>query len=528
MMVRQIVTPPIQLRLVIKFLSELTQPALRRLSALLNIMTLVSIFTTISLVIGLPLVACSPQEKAVLDDIGDISEQINAGGEASVDYQPFARFDLPAPRLSDEQKSYFYAGRALAHQPWVKAPTSTTARDGLGPIFNARSCLGCHVKGGRGRMPDDESTALFTAFVRLSLPGENKQLGVIPEPVYGDQLQTQSVSLPAQLGLPIEDGELAPEADVRVRWHYDQVQFQDGYIAERRRPEVLIRQLSDGPLNEAVQISLRNAPGMFGMGLVEAIPQADIDVLADPNDADGDGISGRINYVWNAATQATESGRFGWKANRPDLPTIVASAFAGDIGISNPLFPNQPCSSAQVMCQQQPNGNNSEGFELPADLLELTVNFVRDTAVPKARITEHHLEGRYVFYSVGCQGCHQPSFITKSIPESKSGFSKELPHISQQKIWPFSDFLLHDMGEELADHRTDFEASGREWRTAPLWGIGLQKQVAQQLSLLHDGRARSVEEAILWHGGEAQQSKENYMALPRVLRRELVIYVEGL
>lgn len=369
-------------------------------------------------------------------------------------------------------------------------------------------------------MPDDEKEALFTAFVRVSLPGANPQLGVVPEPIYGDQLQTQSVALSAQLGLPINKGELAPEAVVRVRWQYGKIRFSDGHIAERRRPELLISQLSDGPFNEAVQTSLRNAPGMFGMGLIAAIPQTDIDALADPSDLNGDGISGRSNQVWNPVSQATEPGRFGWKANRPDLATIVASAFAGDIGITNPIFPNQPCSAAQAICQQQPNGNNRDGFELPADLLELTVNFVRDIAVPRTRLNEHNIEGRDAFYSVGCQGCHQASFTTQTMGD--------LPHLSQQKIWPYSDFLLHEMGEELADNRTDFEASGHEWRTAPLWGIGLQKKVAQQLSLLHDGRARTVEEAILWHGGEAQQVKENYMALPHVLRRELEIFVEAL
>jgi CxxC motif-containing protein (DUF1111 family) len=450
----------------------------------------------------------------------DIKEQVNAGGIASVGYQPFARFDLPAPTLTNENKSLFYAGRALAHQPWVKAPTSTTARDGLGPIFNARSCLGCHLSGGRGRMPEDESDGLFTAFVRLSVPGNNLHTGVTPEPSYGDQLQTQSVGLFSQLGLTIPEGELAPEADVRVRWHYDNIRLADGGTVERRRPELLITQLSDGPLHPESLTSLRNAPGMFGMGLIAAIPQTDIDGLADPLDANNDGISGRRNQVWNPVTQTTEPGRFGWKANRPDLPTIIASAFAGDIGITNPIFPNQPCSSIQVSCQQQPNGNDKDGFELPHDLLELTVNFVRDTAVPKARVNEHHIEGRDAFISVGCQHCHQPSFTTQAMAG--------LPHLSEQKIWPYSDFLLHDMGEELADDRTDFLASGREWRTAPLWGIGLQRKVAQRLSLLHDGRARSVEEAILWHGGEAQSAKEKYMALPQVLRRELVIFVEAL
>lgn len=469
-------------------------------------------FTLILLVQG-----CTSDHDPALPEI---QHQLDAGGAATVKYQPFARFDLPAPTLTDENKSLFYAGRALAHQPWVKAPTSTTARDGLGPIFNARSCLGCHVSGGRGRMPDDEKEALFTAFVRVSLPGANPQLGVVPEPIYGDQLQTQSVALSAQLGLPINKGELAPEAVVRVRWQYGKIRFSDGHIAERRRPELLISQLSDGPFNEAVQTSLRNAPGMFGMGLIAAIPQTDIDALADPSDLNGDGISGRSNQVWNPVSQATEPGRFGWKANRPDLATIVASAFAGDIGITNPIFPNQPCSAAQAICQQQPNGNNRDGFELPADLLELTVNFVRDIAVPRTRLNEHNIEGRDAFYSVGCQGCHQASFTTQTMGD--------LPHLSQQKIWPYSDFLLHEMGEELADNRTDFEASGHEWRTAPLWGIGLQKKVAQQLSLLHDGRARTVEEAILWHGGEAQQVKENYMALPHVLRRELEIFVEAL
>lgn len=480
------------------------KPALRRLFALAAASSGLAALTL--------LVGCN--------DSNTLDQQILAGGVATYSTTHLTRFDLPAPTLTDGEKADFYAGRALAHQPWVKAPTSTTARDGLGPLFNARSCLGCHIEGGRGTLPADDTEAVFTAFVRLSIPGEEPQLGSVPEPTYGQQIQTQATGLMAQLGLPPGPDDLKPEADLRIDWQYHSHTYPDGSVVELRKPQLDLRQFSDGALHPDVLFSLRQAPGMFGTGLIAAIKQADIDALADPSDTNKDGISGRVNQVWSASEQATVPGRFGWKANRPDLEVTVAAAFADDIGISNPLFPSQPCTPAQLLCQQQPNGNNSDGFEIPADLLELVVEFLRHTGAPAARLTEKHNAGQMAFNLAGCQQCHQPSFTTsENAPAS---------HLAGQRIWPYSDFLLHDMGPLLADERPDFKATGFEWRTAPLWGIGLQKTVGADLSLLHDGRARTVEEAILWHGGEAAKARALFEAMSADTRRQLIAFVEAL
>lgn len=443
-------------------------------------------------------------------------------GNASISASPFASFDKPVANLPTAQKPDFYAGRALAAQPWVKAPTITDARDGLGPLFNARSCLACHKKGGKGDMPTDDSEPLFSAFVRLSIPGEHPQLGSVPEPSYGEQLQGQSISLLSQMaqhpnGRDRQDT-LPAEAQVYIQWQEQAFSYPDGSRVSLRSPQLDIRQPGYGEFHPQTRFSLRLAPTIIGMGLIEQIRQSDIDALADPQDLNGDGISGRINSVWNPYTEKTEPGRFGLKANRPDLLTTVAAAFAGDIGISNPLFPAQPCTDLQSTCNAEPDGNNTDGFELPQDLLELVVHYNRNLGVP-VRTMPADNEGRTLFYETGCAACHQPSYVTTDQgPE----------HLSGQTIWPFSDFLLHDMGPGLADNRHDFDASGSEWRTAPLWGVGQYKAVNGHAFYLHDGRARSIEEAILWHGGEAKAAKDRFTKLPSDGRESLLTYVSSL
>ncbi|MEE2749567.1 MAG: di-heme oxidoredictase family protein [Pseudomonadota bacterium] len=453
-------------------------------------------------------------------DSDTLAEQRLAGGLATFGTSHLVRFDMPVTSLSAQQKSDFYAGRALAHQPWVTAPASTSARDGLGPLFNARSCLGCHIEGGRGTLPTDDSEPVFTAFVRLSIPGESIESGSVPEPTYGHQVQTQATGLKSQLGLPTGPGDLRAEADLRVIWEETPFKYPDNTVVTLGRPRIDLRDIAYGPMHPETLFSLRQAPAMFGVGLIEAIRQSDIDRLADPEDLNQDGISGRVNQVWSVSDGAVSYGRFGWKANRPDIETTVAAAFADDIGISNTLFPVQPCTEAQPLCLKQPTGNNQDGVELPDDLLTLTVEFLRHTGVPAARLSKDHEAGEQLFHSIGCQQCHQPSFVTSD--------DASAVHLAGQKIWPYSDLLLHDMGNGLADNRPDYAASGHEWRTAPLWGIGLQKNTGKTLSLLHDGRARSVEEAIIWHGGEALRSRNAFVELDKQDRQQLINFVEAL
>lgn len=449
------------------------------------------------------------------------------GGEGSVSVKPFPSFVLPAANLPAALKPDFHAGKALAHQPWVKAPTITTARDGLGPVYNARTCLACHVNGGRGQMPEDSNRGLRQAFLRLSIPGTDEVLGVIPEPVYGDQLQTQSVALYHQLGKDPQAlgekaaAEVAPEAYVYVDWQTHTFNYPDGDSIELRKPAIRIEQLGFGELHPEVQISLRNAPPLIGVGLLELIPESSILANADPNDMDGDGISGRINRVWNFVEQKPTAGRFGWKANRADLIHVTASAFANDIGITNSIFNKEPCTQQQITCLQTKSGADANGVELSDELLILATNFTRNIGVPRrAPLTQQAHIGRELFYKVGCVNCHKPGFVTAA--------SREFPHLGEKTIWPYTDLLLHDLGEALADGRSDYLASGTEWRTPPLWGVGLSEKVNGSQLLLHDGRARTVEEAIIWHGGEADSAKQEFIQLTKNQRQALIAFVRSL
>ena len=277
------------------------------------------------------------------------------GGEGTVSIKPFASFMLPASNLAQDQKPHFHAGKALAHQPWIKAPTVTNVRDGLGPIYNARTCLFCHINGGRGRMPDDNKTMMRTGALRLSLPGTDKVHGVVLEPTYGDQVQSQSVSLAHQLRnnpsvQQLKNREVAPEAYVYLEWKKESFRYPDGDVIELRSPKPIIKNLGYGPLHSATLLGLRNAPPMHGLGLLETISQQDIDKNADPNDADNNGISGRINQVWDYETKKTVPGRFGAKANKSSVRQQTAAAFVNDVGITNPVFVQQPCTAAQTLC----------------------------------------------------------------------------------------------------------------------------------------------------------------------------------
>ncbi len=439
---------------------------------------------------------------------------------------------LPANNLPENQRPDFHAGKALAHQPWVRAPTITTARDGLGPIYNARTCLMCHINGGRGLMPEDNDQMLIQAFLRLSLPGEDKTHGVVPEPVYGDQLQSQSVSLAHQLrsSTSADDfkrKEVAPEAYVFVDWQQKEFTYPDGDSLKLRFPQFNIKNLGYGEFHPDTLMGLRNAPPIHGVGLVELIAQDAIDALADPDDVDKNGISGKVNQVWDFEAKKTTAGRFGLKANKASVRLQTAAAFANDVGITNPIFPNQPCTNQQDLCKKTPSGvdkpkNGGVPVELPESLLSLVVNFTRNLGVPERRSANDPqvITGRSHFYQTGCQLCHRPNYVTAE--------SEELPHLSGQIIWPYSDFLLHDMGEGLADGRPDYLASGSEWRTPPLWGVGIGQWVNGNPVLLHDGRARSVEEAILWHGGEAESTKQRFVHLDRRERENLIKFVESL
>lgn len=449
------------------------------------------------------------------------------GGDTTVSIRPRASFMLPASNLAQEKLPDYHAGKALANQPWIKAPTLTDIRDGLGPLFNARTCLTCHVNGGRGRMPENSEQIMLTNLLRLSVPGEDEMHGVVPEPVYGTQLQSQSTALSHMLRGKISDDNISKkdvpaEGYVSVSWSTETFTYPDGQSVVLRKPAPIIKQLGYGDMHPDTMIAIRNAPPLHGVGLLQLVPQSAIDKLADPEDKDGDGISGKLNWAWDFEANKKAPGRFGLKANNASLRIQVASALHGDMGISSPVFPSQNCTEHQTACNNSVHGNDENGFEIREKLLGLMIDFNMSMAVPERRKPDHPmvLQGRELFYKVACNRCHHPAYITAE--------DDYYPHLSNQKIWPYTDLLLHDMGEALADHRPDYLASGSEWRTPPLWGVGLGRAVNGSDNLLHDGRAQTVEQAILWHGGEAERSKQQFTMLNVDERKALIAFVKSL
>ena len=265
--------------------------------------------------------------------------------------------------------------------------------------------------------------------------------------------------------------------------------------------------------------SPRVAQQTIGMGFISALPDSEILKYADEGDEDGDGISGRPNYVWNYETNEKDLGKYGWKANATTLKTQIASAFHGDMGLTNPVFLKEDCPESQKDCDQAPNGGEPE---VTQEQLEQVLFYQASLSVPNRRNAKNEkvLQGKAIFNQLNCVGCHAINQVTASLEIN--------PKLEGTQIKPYSDFLLHDMGEELADGRPDYEATGREWRTQPLWGIGLISTVNKHTYFLHDGRARSIEEAILWHGGEAKESKEKFKKLEENERKQLVAFINSL
>ena len=434
------------------------------------------------------------------------AQEALSGGAATVFATTRQAFGQPLPNLTADQETQFFVGNSFFNRNWVSAPSSTTARDGLGPLFNARSCSACHLHDGRGR-PPEPGEDMLSMLVRLSIPGHDARQGVVPEPTYGDQLNGLAVP-----GVP-------PEGRAVTTYEEIAGTYGDGEPYSLRKPTYAFTDLNYGPLHPQVLLSPRVAPAMVGLGLLEAVPAEALLALADPDDADGDGISGRANHVWDKTRQQTVLGRFGWKANQPTVAQQVAGAFLGDIGITSSLFPDENCPPTALACRQAVNGGSPE---LSENLLGHVVFYSRTLAVPARRNAQEPAvrRGRQLFDEAQCGACHTPTLRTGVVPG--------LPDLSQQVIHPYTDLLLHDMGAALADGRPDFEATGSEWRTPPLWGIGLVETVNRHTYFLHDGRARNLAEAILWHGGEAEASKAYFRRLPRADREALLQFLRSL
>ncbi|MEM7216329.1 MAG: di-heme oxidoredictase family protein [Pseudomonadota bacterium] len=431
-------------------------------------------------------------------------------------------FSNPSQNLSFEQQQDFLLGNALFRKVWVSSPSSNHASDGLGPLFNARACQSCHLKDGRGHPPEGDKDAT-SMLLRLARPASSeKEIQALaeyaalnfPDPVYGGQLQDLAIQ------------GLEAEGKIGIVYEEIDVTLNGGEVVKLRKPTYSVRNLSDGPLEEGITLSPRIAQPMIGLGLIEAIHPADILKLADEEDKDGDGVSGRPAKVRDTETGEIVLGRFGWKASQPNLRSQNADAFNGDIGLSSPLNTKHygDCTKSQKKCLEMATGVQPRlgDTETPDPILDLVTFYTANLAVPARRdVSEPEvLAGKELFYEIGCTACHNPKFVTSR--------NAEIKQHAFQLIWPYSDFLLHDMGEGLADNQPVGRANGREWRTAPLWGIGLTETVNGHTFFLHDGRARDLTEAILWHGGEAQKARDQFKNLERQDREALLRFLESL
>lgn len=430
-----------------------------------------------------------------------------SAGTMTVDDASGDAFGQPSPFLDAAGLRTFFVGNSLFNQTWVGAPASVSERDGLGPLFNARSCSGCHLKDGRGAPPRAGSSAPGL-LIRVSTSSSSGPGGApVGDPTYGDQIQ--GLALPG----------IRPEADVVIDYHEIGGAFDDGDAYSLRRPRYRFEHLGYGSLTPGARLSPRVAPALIGLGLLEAVPEADVLRASDPDDADGDGISGRPNRVPVAGRSGLALGRFGWKAEQPTVKHQVAGALSGDLGLTTSLFPRESRAERQAELVLVPSGGAPEVGDRALDALAL---YSRSLGVPARRYLDlpEVSRGEALFEELGCSGCHTPTWRTAP--------TAELPDLPRDTIHPYTDLLLHDLGEGLADDRPTYVANGREWRTAPLWGIGLLRVVSGHVLLLHDGRARGFVEAVLWHGGEAEAARRAFTRLPRDERRALVAFLESL
>lgn len=438
-----------------------------------------------------------------------VGDERLSGGQTTVFVTSNKAFARPLANISRLTRRQHTVGNSFFNQNWVAAPASTTARDGLGPLFNSRSCSACHVQDGRGAPPGQDGSG-FGLLLRLSLPGRAANGGPVPDPVYGLQLSDRA--LPG----------ISPEGHMQISYLEKPGTYEDGEEFSLRHPRYELAELAAGPAHTDICLSPRVAPAVFGLGLLEAVAEQDLLGRADPEDLDGDGISGRPNRVWSISEEKAVLGRFGWKANQPDLRQQAAEAFAGDLGITSSLVPRENHTSAYATRHDFLKLPASEQPEVDDKILQRVTTYLQTLAPPARRDVGHPqvIRGQKLFREMQCATCHTP--------EMRTGNSHPVVELRNQTIRPYTDLLLHDMGPGLSDGRQDYQADGREWRTPPLWGIGLQKRVNGHTTLLHDGRARNLAEAILWHGGEAKPAREAFREAGREDRKALLAFLKSL
>ncbi|WP_394344085.1 di-heme oxidoreductase family protein [Flavobacterium microcysteis] len=449
--------------------------------------------------LGLVLLSCDNNDESSYIDI-DLSERMYAGGETTIFSATSIAFRTPAPNLSASDLQTHLMGDTQFEAVFVTAPAAVNS--GLGPIFNNSSCISCHPNDGRPNFPANLANR-SGLLMRASIFGQDENGGPNPVPGFGLQIQNQAV-----FGF-------TPEARYQAAFIEKRETFADGTVVVLQKPVItLIDPYTSLPAG--LMLSPRIATPVFGLGLLEAIPEQNILARQDINDTDGDGISGKANYVWDPVERRTILGRFGWKANTGTLLVQCTAAYVEDMGITNYVFSKETGHG-------QSNGGDGrdDDPEIQRPIVDQVVLYCQTLAVPGPRNinSKSVKEGAKLFESLECSKCHIPKQMTGPSPISALAF---------QTIYPYTDMLLHDMGEDLADGRPDFLASGREWKTRPLWGIGLTGLVNGHTTFLHDGRAKNLTEAILWHGGEAEKAKEKFKQLTEAKRKALLDFLNSL
>lgn len=461
-------------------------------------------------------------------------QEIKQGGDTGISITSAESYSKPSSNLTASRKGSFFIGNAFFKQPWVVAPASTDSRDGLGALFNVAACQSCHIKDGRGHAPmtaDDDADSLL---LRLSMPAttdEQRQqlqdslIEKVVHPMYGGQLQDRGIQ-----GVPAE-------ARIAVQWTDKPVTFADGHVETLRAPTFNLTNPGYGAFDEAMMVSPRVALPMIGLGLLEQIP--DDDIKKQANDNSNSDISGKFNWVMDPQTGKRALGRFGWKAGQTKLITQNQSAFNEDMGLTSNIRPHESCMPTQTACLNATTGADEQGngkppVEVNDDVAKFVEFYTRNLAVPHRRNADDKLvlAGKKRFYDMGCQSCHTPRY---QLPKTDDD------HLEQhgQVIYPYTDLLLHDMGDALADRtiagklppkdaQVEFLANSYEWRTPALWGVGLAQTVDPQATFLHDGRARTLMEAVLWHGGEAEKQQQQVLKLDKQGRAELNAFLKSL
>ncbi|MET0400952.1 MAG: di-heme oxidoredictase family protein, partial [Cystobacter sp.] len=451
------------------------------------------------------------------------------GGEASVSYnyseEPHRVFQQMANNIGIADTQRFVEGRRLFHTSFVDGkhsespdinPPFTAHAQQLGPRYNNIRCIACHTLNGRSAVPT-LGAPLDT--VAIETAAASSAAGVTPDPTYGLNVQQRATSTGA------------PDYSVSVK-SYEKTSrtLADGEALELQKPVYAFK----GPV--PAQFSVRQAPQVIGGGLLEAVDETTILARADPDDRDGDGVRGVPNWVIHPETGQRHLGRFGWKASKASLRHQAADALLKDMGVTSPLYKSLACQRGTASCNAAapaPSVSESE-LERLSDYLALlgvpAQRSLRSGFMDGIRVSPEHdvdppriTAGAALFAQAGCATCHAPQLQT--------GSTHRLAELRDQTIRPYTDLLLHDLGPGLADTLTQGQAGPSLWRTAPLWGLGSLKYVqggAQNVRYLHDGRARTLMEAIAWHGGEADASRLRFEALSRTDRAAVLAFLESL